>query len=180
MINAQFGGASLIDHEPVRAVLARRFPVTLELALLAFVIGWLIAMPLGVLAAYYHNRWPYVLAARVLGASPARVALRHVVPNSLAPVVAIAANLMGAAVVAEAGLSFLGLGVPPPAPSWGSVLNEASRGGNFKNSLAAGDLPVHGAGGTGVQFHVHRRWSARRARPAATHMTVTPAVRSRL
>jgi peptide/nickel transport system permease protein len=58
MINGQFGGASLIDHEPVKAILARRFPVTLELALLAFTIGWLVAIPLGVLAAYYHNRWP--------------------------------------------------------------------------------------------------------------------------
>jgi peptide/nickel transport system permease protein len=75
---------------------------------------------------------PYVLAAKAIGASQARVALLHVLPNSLAPVVAVAANLMGAAVVAEAGLSFLGLGVPPPAPSWGSMLNEASRGGNFE------------------------------------------------
>jgi peptide/nickel transport system permease protein len=77
---------------------------------------------------------PYVLAAKAIGASQARVALLHVLPNSLAPVVAVAANLMGAAVVAEAGLSFLGLGVPPPAPSWGSMLNEASRGGNFETA----------------------------------------------
>jgi peptide/nickel transport system permease protein len=77
---------------------------------------------------------PYVLAARTIGASQARIALLHVLPNSLAPVVAIAANLMGAAVVAEAGLSFLGLGVPPPAPSWGSMLNEASRGGNLETA----------------------------------------------
>ena len=58
MVNGQFGGSSLIDHEPVRAILARRLPVTMELALLAFTIGWLVAIPLGVLAAYYHNRWP--------------------------------------------------------------------------------------------------------------------------
>jgi peptide/nickel transport system permease protein len=77
---------------------------------------------------------PYILAAKGLGASQVRVALLHVLPNSLAPVVAIAANLMGAAVVAEAGLSFLGLGVPPPAPSWGSMLNEATRGGNFETA----------------------------------------------
>src|SRR5919202_3154024 len=64
MLNGQFGGASLIDHEPVRAILARRLPVTLELALLAFSIGWLVAIPLGVLAAYYHNRWPD-FAARI-------------------------------------------------------------------------------------------------------------------
>jgi peptide/nickel transport system permease protein len=83
-------------------------------------------------AALSVTEEPYVLAARAIGASQPRVALRHVLPNSLAPVVAIAANLMGAAVVAEAGLSFLGLGVPPPAPSWGGMLNEASRGGSFE------------------------------------------------
>jgi peptide/nickel transport system permease protein len=48
----------LIDHEPVRAILARRLPVTFELAVLAFTLGWLVAIPLGVVAAYYHNRWP--------------------------------------------------------------------------------------------------------------------------
>jgi peptide/nickel transport system permease protein len=85
-------------------------------------------------AALSVTEEPYVLAARALGASQRRIALLHVLPNSLAPVVAIGANLMGAAVVAEAGLSFLGLGVPPPAPSWGSMLNEASRGGNFETA----------------------------------------------
>jgi peptide/nickel transport system permease protein len=85
-------------------------------------------------AALSVTEEPYVLAARAIGASQVRVALLHVLPNSLAPVVAIAANLMGAAVVAEAGLSFLGLGVPPPAPSWGSMLNEATRGGNFETA----------------------------------------------
>jgi peptide/nickel transport system permease protein len=85
-------------------------------------------------AALSVTEEPYVLAAKAIGASRVRVALLHVLPNSLAPVVAIAANLMGAAVVAEAGLSFLGLGVPPPAPSWGSMLNEASRGGNFETA----------------------------------------------
>jgi peptide/nickel transport system permease protein len=62
MVNGQFGGSSLIDHEPVGAILARRLPVTIELAVLAFVIGWLTAIPLGVVAAYYHNRWPDYLA----------------------------------------------------------------------------------------------------------------------
>ena len=62
MVNGQFGGASLIDHESVGSILARRFPVTLELALLAFALGWIVAVPLGVLAAYYHNRWPDYLA----------------------------------------------------------------------------------------------------------------------
>jgi peptide/nickel transport system permease protein len=64
MVNGQFGGFSIIDHEPVRTILARRFPVTLELAVLAFTFGWLVAIPLGVLAAYYHNRWPD-FAARI-------------------------------------------------------------------------------------------------------------------
>jgi len=66
----------------------------------------------------------YVQAARALGASDLRVIARHVLPNILQPVIVQAAIGMAGAVLAEATLSFLGLGVPPPAPSWGSMLND--------------------------------------------------------
>ena len=67
----------------------------------------------------------YIEAARAVGNSPLRIALRHVLPNILAPLIVQATLAIAAAVIAEASLSFLGLGQQPPAPSWGSMLNTA-------------------------------------------------------
>jgi peptide/nickel transport system permease protein len=67
----------------------------------------------------------FVEAARALGASDLRIFVRHVLPNILQPLTVQAAIGMAGAVLAEATLSFLGLGVPPPAASWGSMLNDA-------------------------------------------------------
>lgn len=67
----------------------------------------------------------YIEAARALGASPLRVVLKHVLPNAVAPLVVQATVAIASAVIAEASLSFLGLGQQPPAPSWGSMLNTA-------------------------------------------------------
>lgn len=67
----------------------------------------------------------YVEAARALGASDLRLLVRHILPNVIQPVIVQAALGMASAVMAEATLSFLGLGVPPPAASWGSMLNDA-------------------------------------------------------
>ena len=66
----------------------------------------------------------FVEAARALGASDIRVVVRHILPNIVQPVLVQAAIGMAGAVLAEATLSFLGLGVPPPAPSWGLMLND--------------------------------------------------------
>ncbi len=67
----------------------------------------------------------FVEAARALGASDLRIMTRHVLPNILQPLIVQAAIGMAGAVLAEATLSFLGLGVPPPTASWGSMLNDA-------------------------------------------------------
>jgi peptide/nickel transport system permease protein len=67
----------------------------------------------------------YIEAARALGNPPFRIAWRHVLPNILAPVLVQATLAIAAAIIAEASLSFLGLGQQPPAPSWGSMLNVA-------------------------------------------------------
>ncbi len=69
----------------------------------------------------------YVDAARVIGASPMRIIFRHILPNSLAPYVILASVALGAAILLEASLSFLGLGVPPPHPSWGRMLSGAAQ-----------------------------------------------------
>jgi len=67
----------------------------------------------------------YVLAARSLGASPARILLRHLLPNILQPVLVQATIGMAGAILAESTLSFLGVGVLAPMPSWGGMLNDA-------------------------------------------------------
>jgi len=66
----------------------------------------------------------YVHAARSLGAAPTRIMAHHLLPNILAPIIVEATFGMAGAILAEAGLSFLGLGTQPPTPSWGSMLNE--------------------------------------------------------
>jgi peptide/nickel transport system permease protein/oligopeptide transport system permease protein len=66
----------------------------------------------------------YISAARALGASNLRIILRHVLPNSLASVVVYATMAIGSAILSEAALSFLGLGVQPPTPSWGMMISE--------------------------------------------------------
>ena len=67
----------------------------------------------------------YIEAARTIGASDLRIMFRHILPNIIQPVIVQAAIGMAGAVLAEATMSFLGLGVPPPTASWGSMLNDA-------------------------------------------------------
>ncbi len=69
----------------------------------------------------------YVEAARATGNPPWRVAMRHVLPNIVPPILVQATLAIAAAIIAEASLSFLGQGQQPPAPSWGSMLNSAQR-----------------------------------------------------
>ncbi|MCH9673771.1 MAG: ABC transporter permease [Gammaproteobacteria bacterium] len=69
---------------------------------------------------------PYVEAARAAGMGEVRIALRHVLPNTLAPLIVLGTAQLGAAILVEASLSFLGLGVPEPHPSWGRMLSESA------------------------------------------------------
>jgi peptide/nickel transport system permease protein len=69
----------------------------------------------------------WVEAARSVGNPPARILVRHILPNILPPVMVQATLAIASAIIAEASLSFLGLGQQPPAPSWGSMLNTAQR-----------------------------------------------------
>jgi ABC-type dipeptide/oligopeptide/nickel transport system permease subunit len=66
----------------------------------------------------------YVQAARALGLSDRRIILRHILPNILGPVMVIAASNFATAIIIEAGLSFLGIGIQPPQPSWGLMIKE--------------------------------------------------------
>lgn len=65
---------------------------------------------------------PFVDAARVLGASDVRIMASHILPNAVSPLIVQGSLLMGFAILAESGLSFLGLGIAPPEPSWGGML----------------------------------------------------------
>jgi len=67
----------------------------------------------------------FVEAARAIGSSDARIIFQHILPNIISPVLIIATFSMASAIIAEASLSFLGLGVPPDVPSWGGMLAEA-------------------------------------------------------
>ena len=70
------------------------------------------------------RRLEYIEAAHTLGASDLRIVLRHVLPNTVAPILVIGSSQFATMVLLESGLSFLGLGIQPPSPSWGSMLAE--------------------------------------------------------
>lgn len=65
----------------------------------------------------------YIEAAKALGVSQIRIMIKYIIPNTLAPVIVLATLNMGTAIIAEAGLSFLGLGIQPPNSSWGTILS---------------------------------------------------------
>jgi peptide/nickel transport system permease protein len=69
---------------------------------------------------------PFVEAARAVGMSEGRIAVQHVLPNTLAPLIVLATAQFGSAILVESALAFLGLGVPEPHPSWGRMLSESA------------------------------------------------------
>jgi peptide/nickel transport system permease protein len=70
---------------------------------------------------------PYIEAARTLGCSSRRIMARHVIPNCFAPLIIVITVSLGTAILAESSLSFLGMGVPPPTPTWGGMLSGGAR-----------------------------------------------------
>jgi peptide/nickel transport system permease protein len=74
----------------------------------------------------------FVEAAKAVGASHLRIILRYILPNVMAPIIIIATNALGAVILIEATLSFLGFGVPPPYPSWGEMLSGSGRSYMYK------------------------------------------------
>src|SRR5712675_984236 len=69
---------------------------------------------------------PFVEAAKAIGMPELRIAIRHVLPNTMSPLIVLATAQLGSAILVEATLSFLGLGVPEPHPSWGRMLSESA------------------------------------------------------
>jgi peptide/nickel transport system permease protein len=68
----------------------------------------------------------FVIAARAVGATDARIIVRHILPNSIAPIIVTATLGIAGAIIAESTLSFLGLGIQPPTASWGNMLEDAT------------------------------------------------------
>ncbi len=135
MISAYARGfVDLLGQRLVDMLLA--FPGLILLLLMAQVVGrgWeAMAVGLGFLYAVDLTRIvrsntlatlanPYVESARVVGASPPRILIRHVLPNMGPPALIYMTALIGGAILAEGALSFLGLGIAPPTPSWGRML----------------------------------------------------------
>ena len=101
------------------------FLIVLKVVLALVILGWPSLARLTRSSVIQVKPNDYVQAARALGASPNRIVRSHVLPNSLAPVIVVATINLGAYIAAEATLSFLGIGLQPPAISWGIDISAA-------------------------------------------------------
>ena len=101
------------------------FLIVMKVVLALVILGWPSLARLMRSSVIQVKPNDYVQAARALGASPNRIIRSHVLPNSLAPMIVVATINLGAFIAAEASLSFLGIGLQPPAISWGIEISEA-------------------------------------------------------
>ncbi len=97
---------------------------TSALVLLLGLTGWFAIARLARAEAAALRQRDFIVAARALGAGPARVFVRHVLPHAAGPVLVAATIAIGQVIVLEAGLSFLGYGVPQPTPTWGNIIRD--------------------------------------------------------
>ena len=115
----QLAFPTIILYVAVMAVLG---PGLLKLIAVIGVVGWVQYARVERAMTLSAKENEYVQAARALGAPDYRIMLRHILPNTLGPIIVIASFGLASTIVIEASLSFLGLGVPPSVPSWGSML----------------------------------------------------------
>jgi len=107
------------------AIIAVLGPGLLSFYIAMTMVGWVSYARLVRAQVLAAREREFVEAAKALGASDLRIFMRHILPNIMQPLIVQSAIGMAGAVLAEATLSFLGLGVPPPTPSWGAMLNDA-------------------------------------------------------
>ncbi|MEX2228006.1 MAG: ABC transporter permease [Dehalococcoidia bacterium] len=140
MVSGYFGGVfDIMIQRVVDAIMA--FPTLLLLITIMSVLGpgqLNVMIGLGIASMAGNSRVmrsavlatkeaPYIEAARCIGCRDTRVLARHILPNITAPMIILATLGLAFAILAEASLSFLGFGVPPPAPSWGGMLSGVGR-----------------------------------------------------
>jgi len=116
---------SLIFSLLIIAVLGPSFFNTILIIAIIFVPGTARVMRSSALGVMQQ---PFVEAARSVGASDLRIVFRHIAPNCFAPFIILASNGLALAIILEASLSYLGLGTPPPRPSWGGMLSGSVQG----------------------------------------------------
>lgn len=100
-------------------------PSTRNTIIILGIGGWVLFARIARAEVLRVREQPYVEAARSIGASSIRVMVRHIMPNIASPCIVMASFAFSLMVIAEASLSFVGLGVPPPMPSWGTMLHDA-------------------------------------------------------
>jgi peptide/nickel transport system permease protein len=134
-IALSFIGGMVIERVIIRPVEGRD-PLTLVIVTLGLLLG--IAGSRIIRSAVVSVRENmYVHAAQSIGASTPRILWRHILPNVLPPNIVLFTTRVGIVILAESGLSFLGLGVPPPAPTWGGMLSGSGRSFMFQGPWLA-------------------------------------------
>jgi ABC-type dipeptide/oligopeptide/nickel transport system permease subunit len=117
---------------------AMTFPMILLALIIAAMLGEgimnvIIALTVGLVPLYARlmcgqvlalKENEYILAGRIIGAGNLRIMIRHLIPNALPTLIVVMTMMLGVVVLAEAGLSFLGIGIEPPTPAWGSMVND--------------------------------------------------------
>jgi peptide/nickel transport system permease protein len=106
----------------ILAVITLRQPSIVNIMVIIGLTGWMGVARLVRAEVLSIRERDYVLAARSIGCSDARIIFRHIMPNALGPVLVYATLGIAGAILTESSLSFLGIGVPPPTPSWGNIL----------------------------------------------------------
>jgi len=104
-------------------IMALLGPGTLNLVIAFAVVAWAGQSRVIRSATLYIKQYDYIQAARATGCKQITIMIKHVLPNVAAPIIVMATMNVGGAILAESALSFLGFGIPPPAPSWGRMLS---------------------------------------------------------
>lgn len=116
--------SSLRQFSALQNFLGSNLSVLIIVFVLA-IFGWMTNARLVRASVLSLREQEFVIASHSLGASPSMIIFRHLIPNSLAPIIVSATLGFGSVIIAESALSFLGFGVMPPVPTWGNMLNEA-------------------------------------------------------
>ena len=138
IVDAKLALPGLIIALAIRAALG----ASLENVIIAIIFGLIPVVVRTVRSQVLSiKEMDYITAARAVGATPARIVFRHIAPNCFAIYLILATYYMGFAIILEATLSFLGVGAPPDAPSWGGMLNAAVQEANPRVAPWTGIFP---------------------------------------